>query len=114
MNFLVDVHLPRRLPLLLRNHGYDAVHTLALVEGNRTTDSPINGISDIERRVVIARDADFVNSFLISGRPYKLLLVSTGNISNRELKEIFVKNLSAIVAAFRLFEYIELTYKFVD
>ena len=39
----------------------------------------------------ITTDADFVNSFLISERPYKLLLVSTGHISNRELGEIFVK-----------------------
>jgi len=109
MNFLVDAHLPRRLVLLLRDHGYDAVHTLDLAEGNRTTDSPINEISDIERRVVITKDADFVNSFLISKRPYKLLLVSTGNIANRELEEIFMKNLSAIVSALTLFDYIELT-----
>jgi predicted nuclease of predicted toxin-antitoxin system len=109
MNFLVDAHLPRSLVLLLKDHGYDAVHTLDLAEGNRTTDSRINEISDIEPRVVVTKDADFVNSFLISRRPYKLLQVSTGNISNRELEEIFVKKLSAIVSALTLFDYVELT-----
>jgi len=61
-NFLVDAHLPHRLVLLLRDHGYDVVHALDLAEGNRTTDSPIKEISDIERRVIITKDADFVNS----------------------------------------------------
>ena len=109
MNFLIDAHLPRHLALLLREHGYDAIHTLDLAEGNRTTDNRINEISESERRVVITKDADFVNSFFISKRPYKLLLVSTGNISNQELEEIFVKNLPAIVSALTNFDYIELT-----
>ena len=38
MNFLVDAHLPRHLALLLREQGHDAIHTLDLAEGNRTTD----------------------------------------------------------------------------
>jgi len=63
----------------------------------------------IERRAVITKNADFVNSLLISKRPYKLLLVSTGNKPSRELGEIFVKKLSAIVAALMLFDYMELT-----
>lgn len=109
MNFLVDAHLPRHLVLLLREHGYDATHTLDLAEGNRTTDNRINETSEIERCAVITKDADFVNSFLIARRPYKLLLVSTGNISNNELEGIFVKNLPAIVSSLTNFDYLELT-----
>jgi len=109
MNFLDDAHLPRHLALLLREHGYDAVHTLDLAEGNRTTDNRINEISEMQRRVVITKDADFVNSFLISKRPYKLLLISTGNISNQELEGLFVRNLPAIVLALTNFDYMELT-----
>ncbi|MEI6067663.1 MAG: DUF5615 family PIN-like protein [Methylococcaceae bacterium] len=109
MNFLVDAHLPRYLALLLKEHGYDAIHTLDLAESNRTKGSRINEITEIERRVVITKDADFVNSFLISRRPYKLLLISTENISNQELEAIFVKNLPAIVSALTNFDYIELT-----
>jgi predicted nuclease of predicted toxin-antitoxin system len=109
MKFLVDAHLPRHLALLLREHGYDAIHTLDLAEGNRTTDNRINEISEMQRRVVITKDADFVNSFLISKRPYKLLLISTGNISNQELEGLFVRNLPAIVLALTNFDYMELT-----
>ena len=46
MNFLVDAHLPRHLALLLREHGHDAIHTLDLADGNRTTDNRISEISD--------------------------------------------------------------------
>jgi predicted nuclease of predicted toxin-antitoxin system len=109
MKFLIDAHLPRYLSLLLQHYGYDAVHTLDLIDGNRTSDSQINTLSEREQRIVITKDADFVNSFLISKRPYKLLLISTGNITNKELKELFIKNLSAIITALAHYHYVELT-----
>jgi predicted nuclease of predicted toxin-antitoxin system len=109
MKFLVDAHLPRHLALLLKEHGHDAIHTLELAEGNRTTDAQINRISEIEQRIVITKDADFVNSFLVSKQPYKLLLVSTGNIANKELKEIFAKNLPQITSALTTFDFLEIT-----
>ena len=62
-----------------------------------------------EQRIVITKDADFVNSFLLSGVPYKLLLVSTGNINNQELEGIFAKNLSVIVGALEMYEFVEIT-----
>ena len=38
MNFLVDAQLPRRMTAWLTAAGADAVHTLDLPDGNRTTD----------------------------------------------------------------------------
>lgn len=49
-----------------------------------------------ENRVVITKDADFVNSFTLSRKPYKLLLISTGNISNAELDALFVTHAQAL------------------
>jgi predicted nuclease of predicted toxin-antitoxin system len=109
MKFLVDAQLPRSLAASLKWWGHDAVHTLDLPSGNRTSDSRINEISVEEQRVLITKDADFVNSFLVSGVPYKLLLVSTGNIVNRDLEDIFAKNLAAILGALEIFDYVELT-----
>lgn len=86
MKFLVDAQLPRHLATLLNWHSQDALHTLDLPEGNRTPDWRINQVSLEEQRVVVTKDADFVNSFLLSGAHYKLLLVSTGNISNRDVQ----------------------------
>ena len=59
--------------------------TLNLPAANRTQDGRIIRLSMAEQRVVIAKDAGFVNSFLLHGQPHKLLLVSTGNTSTSEL-----------------------------
>ena len=100
MNFLVDAQLPRRLAHRLRDAGHDALHTLDLPKGNRTTDTEINEISAREHRVVITKDADFVSSFLLERTPYKLLLISTGNIANADLEALFVPLISALATAF--------------
>jgi predicted nuclease of predicted toxin-antitoxin system len=109
MNFLVDAQLPRRLARRLQEVGHDALHTLDLPAGNRTTDSEINTLSLRESRVVITKDADFVNSYLVTGQPYKLLVISTGNITNAELEALFVPNIARIVTALQSSNYLELT-----
>jgi predicted nuclease of predicted toxin-antitoxin system len=109
MKFLIDAQLPRHLAATLKWNGLDTLHTLDLPLGNTTPDWRINEISVEERRIVVSKDADFVNSFLISGVPYKLMLVSTGNISNRELEQLFIRNLSAILSAFETCNYVEIT-----
>ena len=78
MNFLVDAQLPRRMTSWFTAAGCDALHTLDLPDGNRTTDDQINDIADRQQRVVVTKDADFVDSHLVRGRPAKLLLISTG------------------------------------
>jgi len=50
VKFLVDAQLPKSLVLRLSEAGHDAVHTLDLVNGNRTSDAEINAISIAERR----------------------------------------------------------------
>ena len=52
-----------------------------------------------EQRVVISKDTDFYYSHLLQQRPYKLVLVRTGNIRTRELKELFQRQLPAIIQA---------------
>ncbi len=109
MTFLVDAQLPRRLALRLRDSGHDVIHTLDLPTQNRTTDQQINEISVHEQRVVITKDADFVTSYLLADRPYKLLLVSTGNITNADLEALFVPTIPAIVIVFDQYSYLELS-----
>lgn len=109
MRFLVDAQLPRRMVHRLRDAGHKAIHTLDLPLRNRTEDEEINELSVRENRVVITKDADFVNSFLLFGKPRKLLLVSTGNITNTDLEDIFVPQIPMITAAFETYDYLELT-----
>jgi len=108
MKFLVDAQLPRRLASRLRESGHEAIHTLDLPLGNRTPDSLINELALLGGYVVITKDADFVNSFLLHRKPSKLLLVSTGNISNAELESLFLSNLESIAAEFDTFDFIEI------
>ncbi len=108
MKFLVDAQLPRRLALAISAQGHDALHTLDLPDANKTTDQRINEISEQEQRVVVTKDADFVNSLLVAGRPYKLLLISTGNITNHELEMLFMPQLAKIAEAFEEHQYLEL------
>ncbi len=75
---------------------------------NRTPDSIINQISLAETRVVVTKDADFVDSLLVRGEPYKLLLISTGNITNNDLLYLIEQNLMQIVDAFDQYTYVEL------
>ena len=49
----------------------------------RTTDREIKRISSENNYIVISKDFDFLDSFLIQNKPEKLLLITTGNIKNK-------------------------------
>jgi predicted nuclease of predicted toxin-antitoxin system len=108
MKFLIDAQLPRRLTGLLRAAGYEAVHTLDLPQGNRTSDTEINELSIRDQYIIVTKDADFVNSFHLHHQPYKLLLVSTGNIRNSELESLFLASLEKLTEGFETFDFIEM------
>ena len=109
MKFIVDAQLPRRLALELAVLGHDAVHTLDLPAGNRTPDTDIVAMAIRESRVVVTKDNDFVASFLLRGVPPKLLLISTGNISNDALSKLLAANLVALGAALTKYDFVELS-----
>jgi len=108
MNFLIDAQLPRRLSVWLAEAGHDARHTLDLPLGNRTPDSEIIACAMREKRVVISKDGDFVQSFLLTSQP-ALLLISTGNIPNIELQKMLQANLPRIETAFSEHRFVEIT-----
>lgn len=109
MKFLVDAQLPRRLAERLREQGHDAAHTLDLPAANRTKDVEIQRLSLEEQRVVVTKDSDFVDSFVLSGKPWKLLWVTTGNIQNRELLAIFDGFAGQWESVFATAFYVEMT-----
>ena len=108
MKFLIDTHLPRRLINHFRKAECEALHTFDLPLGNRTLDKEINRLSVHEEFIIVTKDADFVNSFLVYRVPRNLLLVSTGNITNAELDRLFTDNMKAITEGFLVFDFIEL------
>ena len=109
IKFIVDAQLPYRLALLLREKGFDAVHTDDLTNKERTTDAEILTLSKIEARIVITKDNDFFESYIINKTPEWLLLVSTGNIVNKELFSLFSKYFDQIIKHFESYNFVELT-----
>ncbi len=108
MKFLVDAQLPRRFANWLNEAGHDALHTLDLPKKNLTQDSELITRAMRDERIVISKDADFVQTFLVTGEP-PLLLISTGNITNAELEKILRANLSGIEKAFASGRFVEIT-----
>ena len=99
MKFLVDAHLPPALCDLLQARGHEAVHTSHLAAQNRTPDEVINELSLREQRVVMSKDSDFYHSHLLHGKPWKLLLVRTGNIRAHDLKALIQVHLPTVIAS---------------
>lgn len=108
MKFVVDAQLPRRIARDLAAAGHEVLHSLDLPQGNRTPDDVIAELADRESRVVVTKDSDFVTSHLLRGSPSKLLLISTGNITNDALSRLLAANLPALVAALSTHSFVEL------
>jgi len=84
MKFLIDANLPFRLSKEIRK------------------------ISVEQDRIVITKDSDFLDSHVIQGVPSKLLLVTTGNIVNKELIDLFDKYFETTIQLFDIYDLIEL------
>jgi predicted nuclease of predicted toxin-antitoxin system len=108
MKFIVDAQLPYGLKIFLNSQGHDAIHTDDLPLKAETPDSEINNISKAQERIVITKDTDFLDSYYIKNIPPKLLLVTTGNIVNKELYSLFTQNIAAIIEAFSNHSLVEI------
>ena len=108
MKFLVDAQLPVRLACVLQSAGCDTIHTKDLPRRNATPDLEINLLSIQESRIVITKDRDFLDSFMIKQQPYKLLILTTGNINNNQLIDLFMKNLPQLAELFQEHSLIEM------
>lgn len=97
MKFLIDAQLPKTLAEFFRERGFDAIHTLELPDKNVTDDLKINRISLAQERIVISKDSDFYDTYSAKQDPYKLLYLTTGNIRNKDLIELFDKNFLLII-----------------
>ncbi len=111
MKFLMDANLPYKLTISLKDKGYDVIHTDDLPDKERTKDNEIRNISIKEDRIIITKDSDFLDSHLINGIPAKLLLVTTGNIVNKALIQLFDNYFKTIADLFRFYDLIELDNK---
>lgn len=108
MRFIVDAQLPRSIARSIIAMGDEAVHTLDLPRGNLTTDSEIIRLALRDESIVVTKDQDFVDSFLLRGEPSRLLHITTGNISNAQLIRLIEAHWQQVRSMFTQGSYVEL------
>jgi predicted nuclease of predicted toxin-antitoxin system len=108
VKFILDAQLLKSLCILLNQKGFDAIHTLDLPNRNKTSDEDILKFALQEDRIVVTKDQDFLESFLVRSIPKKLIILRTGNISNSMLLSIFENNLSLIITMINRSNLIEI------
>lgn len=108
MRFLVDEQLPQLLADWLVEKGHDAIHVSALLTNSKIPDGYICEQSMVEERTVITKDSDFFDTYLIKKQPYKILYITTGNLRNRPLLNLFRASLTQLVNILEESEVVEL------
>lgn len=96
MKFIVDAQLPELLKNWLNEQGHDVLHTNDLPERERTPDIEIIELAEEEDRIVISKDSDFFKHHLVTGKPRRILMITTGNIINKVLIKLFELNFDTI------------------
>ena len=97
LQFIIDTQLPPKMALFLNDRGHDAFHTIEFPNGVLTKDEEIIKIAVSQNRIIVTKDHDFLNHFLIKGPVPKILLIETGNINNNDLFELIGKQLERFV-----------------
>jgi predicted nuclease of predicted toxin-antitoxin system len=96
LRFLIDTQLPPKLAEILNQRGCEAVHTTVYAEGPLMKDRSLIEIAVEEHRIIITKDSDFLDHFLLKGAPPKVLLLGIGNAKNRRLFDAFRANFTQI------------------
>ncbi|MCB0522216.1 MAG: DUF5615 family PIN-like protein [Lewinellaceae bacterium] len=108
MKFIIDAQLPRSLAKYLRLKGHDVVHTIDLPNGNLTEDFEVIKISMQDQRIVISKDSDFYDYYVLHQEPWKLLNLTTGNIVNKDLFALFDRNYAQLLALLNQYKVVEM------
>jgi predicted nuclease of predicted toxin-antitoxin system len=84
VKFLVDAQLPPALARWITSQGHAGTHVFDL--GLQSADDPVIWErARSEDTVVISKDEDFVDHWLLSAEPVQLVWIRKGNCSNRAL-----------------------------
>jgi predicted nuclease of predicted toxin-antitoxin system len=113
MKFIVDAQLPYRLKTWLETKGFDAIHTDDLPNQHLTKDLEIVEVADSEKRIVISKDSDFIKLRILQDKPEKLLMITTGNIINKDLLTLFEQNFETAKKLFDSYDVVEMNNSFV-
>ncbi len=100
LRFIVDTQLPPSLTMKLNEWGFDATYTTTFDNGHLLSDSNIRKIATEQNRIIITKDTDFWEYYLVKKSPPKVFLLELGNISNKDLFHIIEANLHSLMELF--------------
>ena len=109
MKFLVDAQLPPALTKFLRDSGLEASHVTEL-DLARGDDSQIWDYAHLNGYIILTKDEDFMDRWLVAREKAPVVLIRVGNCTNRALKQWLGPLLPEIVDRIKSGEtFIELT-----
>jgi predicted nuclease of predicted toxin-antitoxin system len=80
----------------LRSQGFEAVHVNNILDGYFSKDEAIASYADLHGFILISKDADFKNQYLLKKAPKQLVKINSGNTSHEMLLELFKKHIGLI------------------
>ncbi len=95
MKFICDINIDKRISRKLAQAGHESVHASDLFP-DRTSDLKISEWADAHETIVITRDKDFENSWVISHHPKKVILLSSYESKQENLLKAIVVFLPAL------------------
>lgn len=113
MKFLIDAQISYRISKYFSQKGFDVIHVNQLPQRDRTPDYEIIKYADNQNRIVVTKDKDYINSYILLGKPKKLLYISTGNLDNNQLLTLLNDNLVNILNSFNTYSFIELNAELI-
>jgi len=93
----------------LNDRGHDVLHTRDLPRENLSDDKEVIEMAVKEGRTVISKDSDFFDYFVLKGIPPKLLMLTTGNIVNKDLITLFQLNFEQLEALLQQHAVVEMS-----
>ena len=88
MNFLVDAQLPPGLARWISSQGHRATHVFD-IDLHAAADPVIWAHARKENAVIVSKDEDFVDRWLLSETPVALIWIRKGNCSSEALMAWF-------------------------
>lgn len=108
MKLIIDAQLPMKLCEILEELEIESIHVEELIKGDETPDPEIANYADQNNLIVRTKDTDFYHSHMALNKPKKLFIITTGNLKNRQLFDLFRSNILVIKKALAHSNFIEL------
>ncbi len=96
MKFLCDVHIARKVVYFLSRKCELAIHANDVLSGSMTKDAALAQFADEGDFILVSKDADFLNSYLIHRVPKKLIKINLGNIPTGDLMALLERHFEYI------------------